>query len=89
MCLSDEVVLSVFRFLPQEDLVTVSLVNKRFTHLSKDPSLWTQLTLDYENIKQNAESCRKLVDRCKKLASIKITNSSRKCSKLNIMTVAW
>ena len=87
LCLSDEVVLSIFRLLPQEDLVTISLISKRFSHLSKDPSLWTQLTLDYENIKQNAESCRKLVDRCKKLTDLNITNNSLNFSKLNIMTV--
>ena len=85
--LSDEVVLFILRFLPQQDLVIISLVNRRFRHLSKDPSLWTKLTLDFENIKQNVESCRKLVDRCKKLASINITNNSLNCGKLNIMTV--
>ena len=85
--LSNEIALLILRLLPQKDLVSVSLVNRKFRDLSKDPSLWTQLTLDFENIKQNAESCRKLVDRCKKLASIKITNKSQNCSKLNIMTV--
>ena len=85
--LSDEIALLILRLLPQKDLVSVSLVNRKFRDLSKDPSLWTQLTLDFENIKQNAESCRKLVDRCKKLASIKITNKSQNCCKLNIMTV--
>ena len=74
--LSDEAVLIIFRLLPQKDLVTVSLVDRRFSQISKDPSLWTQLTLDVKNIKQNAESCRELVDRCKKLASLEITNNS-------------
>ena len=83
----DEVVLFILRLLPQEDLVTISLINKRFWNLSKDPSLWTQLTLDYENIKHNAESCRKLVDRCKQLSSLNIKNTSINFSKLNIMTV--
>ena len=85
--LSDEVVLIILRLLPQKDLVTVSLVNRRFRYLSKDPSLWTELILDVKNIKQNAESCRKLVDRCEKLASLYITNISGYSSKLNIMTV--
>ena len=85
--LSNEIALLILRLLPQKDRVTVSLVNRKFRDLSKDPSLWTQLTLDFENIKQNVESCRKLVDRCKKLASIKITNNSRNSCKLNIMTV--
>ena len=85
--LSNEITLLILRLLPQKDRVIVSLVNRKFRDLSKDPSLWTQLTLDFENIKQNVESCRKLVDRCKKLASIKITNKSRNSCKLNIMTV--
>ena len=83
----DEVVLFILRLLPQEDLVTISLINKRFWNLSKDPSLWTQLTLDYENIKHTAESCRKLVGRCKQLGSLNIKNTSINFSKLNIMTV--
>ena len=71
--LSDEAVLIIFRLLPQKDLVTVSLVDRRFSQISKDPSLWTQLTLDVKNILLNAESCRELVDRCKKLDCLEIT----------------
>ena len=82
--LSDEVVLYILRLLPREDLVKSSLIDRRFRTLSRDDSLWTELTLDYVDIKQNAGSCRKLVDRCKKLASLKIINS---WNKLNIMTV--
>ena len=40
-----------------------------------------------KNIKQNADGCRKLVDRCKKLASLKITNNSDYWNSLNIMTM--
>ena len=85
--LSDEVILSIFRLLSQKDLVTVSVMNKKFRDLSRDVSLWTKLTLDYEDIKRSADSCRKLVDRCKKLASLKITNKSRNLKALNIMSV--
>ena len=85
--LSDEVILSIFRLLPQKDLVTVSVMNKKFRDLSRDVSLWTKLTLDYEDIKRSADSCRKLVDRCMKLASLKITNKSRNLKALNIMSV--
>ena len=85
--LSDEMVLSILRLLSKEDLGKVSLLNKKFRDLSRDNSLWTELTLDYQDIKQNAESCRKLVERCKKLASLKITNRSHIPNSLNIMTV--
>ena len=73
--LSDEVVIYILRLLPQKDLVRSSLIDRRFRTLSRDDSLWTKLTLDVENIKQNAESCRKLVDRCKKLTSLKISSN--------------
>ena len=85
--LSDEMALYILHHLPQESLKTVSLVNKRFRDLSRDDSLWTELTLDYEDIKHSAESCRKLVERCKKLASIKISNKLSNWKTLNIMTV--
>ena len=85
--LSDEVVVYILGMLPQEDLVKSSLIDRRFGTLSRDVSLWTELTLDIENIKQNAESCRKLVDRCKKLSSLKIKNNRLFWGKLNIMTV--
>jgi len=85
--LSDEMVLYILRLLPKKDLVTVSMLNKKFRDLSRDDSLWTELTLDYKDVKQSAESCRKLVERCKKLTSLKITNKSYNNGSLNIMSV--
>ena len=85
--LSNEIILMILRHLPLKELVKVSLINKKFRDFSRDDSLWTELTLDYEDIKQNAESCRKLVERCKKLASLKISNQSYNEKTLNIMTV--
>ena len=75
--LSDEVVLYILRLLPRKDLVRSSMISRRFRDLSRDDSLWTGLTLDLENIKRNAESCRKLVDRCKKLSSLEITDKRK------------
>jgi len=63
------------------------LINKKFRDLSRDDSLWTELKLDYEDIKNKTESCRKLVERCKKLASLKISNKSYNEKTLNTMTV--
>ena len=87
LCLSDEMVLFILRHLPQKDLVTVSLINRRFRDLSRDDSLWTKLILDYQDIKQTADSCRKLVERCKKLETLEITNESGDQRSLNIMSV--
>ena len=75
-CLSDEVVVYILSLLPQKDLVNSSLIDRRFMELSRDDSLWTELTLDYVDIKQNAEACKKMVDRCKKLVSLKISNKT-------------
>ena len=72
--LSDEMVISILRLLPQEDLVTISRINRKFRTLSQDKSLWTELTLDYQNIKENNQSCRDLLARCGKLSHLKITN---------------
>ena len=46
--LSNEIVILILHHLPQKDIVTVSMINKRFRDLSRDKSLWTrtELTLD-------------------------------------------
>jgi len=87
--LSDEVVLAILRYLPQKVLGTLSRVNKRMRDLSRDDSLWTEITLDYEDITQREGSCRDLVERCKKLASLKITHKENFFSSVssNIMPV--
>ena len=85
--LSNEEILSILRLLPQEDLVTISMINKRFRDLSRDASLWKVLTLDYGQIRYRADSCRKLVERCEKLETLKITNKSLDSRPLNIMSV--
>ena len=72
--LSNEMALSILCLLPRKDLVTISQINRKFRDLSKDDSLWKELTLDYENIKENIQSCRALVARCGKLSHLKITN---------------
>ena len=77
--LSDEMALYILRHLPQTSLKTVSLVNKKLRDLSRDDSLWTELTLDYQDIKHNEESCINLVQKCKKLVSLKISNNSYNC----------
>ena len=85
--LSDEMVLIILRHLPLKDLVKVSEVSKKFRDLSRDDSLWTELTLDYRRIELKAESRRKLVERCKKLAILKISNKVAIIPKINIMTM--
>ena len=54
--LSDEIVVSILRFLPQKDLVNVSLVNKKFRDVSRDSCLWSKLILDFKDVKQSKNS---------------------------------
>ena len=68
--------------------MNVSLINKKFRDVSRDSRLWTKLILDIKDIKQkqSEKSCRKLIDRCKKLTSLEITNNSLDLRSLNLMS---
>ena len=79
LLLSDEMVLYILRLLPVKDLANVFMINKKFRDLN---SLLTELTLAYEDIQTSEDSCRKLIERCKKLARLRITSAtsnSKKC----------
>lgn len=43
--LSDEMILSVLKWLPKKTLIRCSLVNQRFNRVAQDESLWTRLDL--------------------------------------------
>ena len=64
----------VLSHLSDKDKLSMSLTSKRFNALSQVPSLWKELTLDYEQIMENPQSCYELVERCTKLKSLRITN---------------
>ena len=84
--LPDEMSLYILRQLPRKSLMTVSLVNWKLRDLSL--SLCTELSLDYEQIKRNEESCKEFIQRCKKLTCLEITNKTNTLAWLNFMTVA-
>lgn len=52
--LSDEVILSIFKWLPKKALMRCSLVNHRFNRVSQDESLWTRLDLAMKTIQPYA-----------------------------------
>ena len=87
--LSDEIFVSILRYLPQNDLVNISLINKKFRDVSRDSCLWKKLILDYNDIKQSANSCKQLIYRCNKLTSLQITNKSFNLRPLNLMSVVF
>lgn len=52
--LSDEILLSIFKWLPKKTLSRLCLVNHRFNRVTQDESLWTRLDLAGKTIQQFA-----------------------------------
>lgn len=52
--LSDEMILSVFKWLPKKALMRCSLVNHRFHRVALDETLWTRLDLSLKTIQPHA-----------------------------------
>lgn len=48
--LSDEMILSIFKWLPKKALMRCGLVNQRFNRVAQDESLWTRLDLASKTI---------------------------------------
>ena len=71
--LPDEVLLMIFSFLSKSDLVSLSQTCHGLKHVTRDPSLWTELSLKYEAIKKSTWACRELVSRCTMLKHLTIT----------------
>ncbi len=73
MLLPDEIKLEIFKNLSPQDLLAVSATCHELHHLVKDPSLWTELTVDI------SESRRTLiwkVEKCPKLEILKVSNKT-------------
>ena len=69
------------------DLVRLSETCHRLKDVARDPSLWKQLTLTYERIKNKNEACRNLVSRCSSLREIFITGEESAIRSDKIMAV--
>lgn len=52
--LSDEILLSIFKWLPKKTLIRCSLVNHRFNRVTQDESLWSRLDLAGKTIQPYA-----------------------------------
>ena len=73
LLLPDEIKLEIFKNLSPQDLLAVSATCHELHHLVKDPSLWTELTVDI------SESRRTLiwkVEKCPKLEILKVSNKT-------------
>jgi len=73
-----EIQLLIFGQLRVLDLVRLSETCHRLKDAAREPSLWKQLTLTYERIKNKNEACRNHVSRCSSLREIVITINGEK-----------
>ena len=65
-----EIQLIIFGQLEVSDLVRLSETCHRLKDLARDPSLWKELTLTYNMIKNNTKACREHVGRCSSLREL-------------------
>ena len=75
LLLPDEIKLEIFKNLSPQDLLAVSATCHELHHLVKDPSLWTELTVD---ISESRRSLIWKVEKCPKLEILKISNKQQK-----------
>ena len=82
-----EIQLIIFGQLNVPDLLRVSKTCHHLKEAARDPSLWKQLTLTYEKVKNKNEACRNHVSRCSKLREIFITGEEKVIRSDKIMAV--
>ena len=68
-----EIQLHILSLLSYKDLSRVSLTCRHLKDVSRDPTLWRKLTLEYEKIENSTVACRDQVSRCTSLKEIVIT----------------
>ena len=73
LLLPDEIKLEIFKNLSPQDLKAVSATCHDLHHLVKDPSLWTELTVD---ISESRRSLIWKVEKCPKLEILKVSNKT-------------
>ena len=73
MLLPDEIKIEIFKNLSPQDLLAVSATCHELHHLVKDPSLWTELTVD---ISESRRSLIWKVEKCPKLEILKVSNKT-------------
>ena len=73
LLLPDEIKLEVFKNLSPQHLLAVSATCHELHHLIKDPSLWTELTVD---ISESRRSLIWKVEKCPKLEILRVSNKT-------------
>ena len=82
-----EVLVTIFGYLKQSDLVRIAKTCHLLNDVVSDPTLWKKLTLTYEKIQSKNEACRNHVSRCSKLQEIFIAGQLKVIKSDEIMAV--
>ena len=85
--LPTEVLLMIFSLLSQSDLVSISQTCQVLKQVACDPSLWTEITLNYEAIRKSTWACRELIGRCTMLNHLTITSTRTDIDSAKVMSV--
>ena len=72
--LPSEIWLTILHHLTPGDLCSVSLTCHTLMSLSRDPGLWSQVTIDWQSIKNKTQSVESLLTRTSRLTQLTITN---------------
>ena len=85
--LPTEVLLMIFSLLSKSDLVSISQTCQVLKQVACDPSLWTEITLNYEAIRKSTWACRELIGRCTMLNHLTITSTRTDIDSAKVMSV--
>ena len=70
----DEIWISILSYLPPFSLTTMSKTSRRFHQLARDPTLWTNLDIDWQSIKNRTSSVEGIISRATKIKSMTVKN---------------
>ena len=70
----DEVWLSILSYLPPGSLCSLARTSHRFNQLTRDPILWTNLTIDWQSIKNKTASVENIISRSTRVRSLTVKN---------------
>jgi len=70
----DEIWISILSYLPPFSLCSMSKTSHRYNQLARDPTLWTNLTIDWQSIKNCTISVEGIINRSTKIKSMTVRN---------------
>eukprot|EP00092_Neocalanus_flemingeri_P036685 GFUD01039940.1.p1 GENE.GFUD01039940.1~~GFUD01039940.1.p1 ORF type:complete len:385 (-),score=97.46 GFUD01039940.1:18-1118(-) len=73
----DEIWMSILSYLQPFSLCSMSETSHRFHQLSRDPFLWTNLTIDWQSIRNCTTSVEGLINRSTKIKSMTVRMRTR------------